>query len=322
MRGVVLPLLAVLGLASPTLGDEEGTAAPKFDIRLERGAPEGARFLLTAEARISSSESVVEDEKEIESEAFVEGRVRLEAAATILGVNAEGGVTEAEYEVRSFSGSFDGNPVDEIPPGSVLRTRGGEEGTSVSLAEGELGPIQKMLLVQVLETAREEQPGDDDLFGTAEPQAIGATWPIRGAAAVQAISANGTEVEEKYVSGGSRVVERHEVAGIECLQIEGRLDVIYMKPPGVDESNFANARLAIEFRGEYPTDTSRLALGGKILSRLEIRHLLFEAEEEGELPIYHLTANESEKSFSIRPLEEEEETGEAEEESEGHEAPV
>ncbi|MCB1036766.1 MAG: hypothetical protein KDD47_23270, partial [Acidobacteria bacterium] len=43
-----------------------------------------------------------------------------------------------------------------------------------------------------------------------------------------------------------------------------------------------------------------------IRTRMEIRHLIFEPEEEGDLPVYHLAINESEKRFSIRSLEPEE----------------
>ncbi len=291
----------VLG-AQEAAGTQEAAVPPRYTIRLERGAPSGTHFMLTAEARIFRSEAVVEDEEEIESEGSGEGRVRLEAAATVYEINKEGGITRAEYKVRSFEGSIDGNPVEEIPPGSILRTENEEQGTRITLVGGELSSRQMLLLVQVLETAQEDQPGDDDLFGTEEPQAMGSAWPIHAAAAVEAFSANGTELSAESVSGGSRLVEKHEIAGVECLKIEGRMDISYMKPPGIDETAFANARMTLEFQGDYPVDTALLAFEGKILSRLEIRHLLFGPEEEEDLPIYHLAVSESEKSFSIRPL--------------------
>lgn len=301
-RGQGSPEPSTPGQASQARGSKSPVA--RFPIQLERGAPKGARFLLTSEARIFRSESVVEGEEEVQSEGSGEGEVKLTAIATVHGVNGEGGITQAEYEVWTFSGSIDGASVAQIPAGSVLRTEKTEEGTRITLDDGELTPRQLLLLVQVLETAQEDQPGDDDIFGTEEPRAVGETWPVNADQAVKAFSANGTKLSAEAVSGGSRLVERRQVAGVDCLHIEGRLDVSLLEPPGIDETLFVNARMALEFTGDYPEDNVSLGMEGKILSRMEIRHLLFEPEEEGDLPIYHLTVSESEKSFSIRPPEE------------------
>lgn len=287
----------------PAAAPTEEETAPTYPIRLEREARAGARFDLTSEARIFRSEGVVEGEEAVQSEGSGEGKVRLEARATVEAVNSEGGITRARYEVKSFEGSIDGTAVEAIPAGSVLTTHTDGQQTRIRLEGGELGPQQLLLLIQVLETAREGEPGDDDLFGTEEPQAVGAAWPLHPAAVVAAFSANGTELTVDAVSGGSRLVAQRPVAGVECLQIEGRLDVVQMIPPGVDETAFVNARLSLEYSGDYPLDDTRLAMDGRILSRLEIRHILFEPEEEGDLPVYHLRVNESDKKFSIRPLE-------------------
>lgn len=276
---------------------------PRYEILLERGARKGDRFELTSEARILRSESVIEGEEEIEPEGQGEGKVHLEATATVLGVNSEGGITEASYEVKSFTGTFDGVEVEAFAAGSVLEMEAVGGQTQIVLRDGELSPKQLLLLVQVLETAREGEPGDDDLFGTGEPQAVGGVWPVHPEAVVAAFSANGTQVTAGAVSGGSRLVAARTVDGVECLRIEGRLDITEMNPPGIDETAFANARMTLEYTGNYPIDNVSLTMDGRILSRLEIRHSLFEPEEEGDLPIYHLRIHESDKKFSIRPLE-------------------
>ncbi len=293
LRVVAGSLLVVLATAPATFGEE-----PRYSIQLFRGTVAGASFHMTVEARITSTETLFDGEESL-GDQVRNGLLRMEADCKVLAVNEEGGITQAEYTVRAFEATVDGNVAPGLSPGQVLETKSVGAGTEIVLRDGELTPLQKVFLAEVLETANPEDTRDDAIFGSAGQHAVGESWSIDSAQAAQELAKLRLLVKEGDLEGSSRLVELRDVEGIPCLHLEGSLEASRFSSPALSPEGQMASRLALSFSGDYPVDTGIPPVGGKIFSYSSVK---MQIGSDGEVPLILRRLSESEKSFTFVPV--------------------
>ncbi|MCH9649900.1 MAG: hypothetical protein K0U98_16800 [Deltaproteobacteria bacterium] len=271
-----------------------------YPIQLYRGTKVGARFHMTATASLTNTETLFDGDESLGDQSQ-SGKIRLEADGTVLAVDEDGGITQAEYLVVLFEAQVDGQPVAGLSPGQVVETKSVGATTEILLQEGELTPTQSFFLSQVLETANQEDTRDDVIFGTSEPQALGGHWDISKESTVEELAKNYVAVEEEDLEGGTHLVAIREIAGVPCLYLEGTLEASPFVSASMNPEGKLGSRLALSFTGCYPLDLERMPLSGHISSYSSVRNQI--GVEEG-VPVILRRVSESEKDFTLRPFRE------------------
>lgn len=273
-------------------------AKKTYPIQLYRGTRVGARFHMTATARLSNTETLFDGDESLGDQSQT-GQVRWEADVRVLAVDDEGGITQAEYLVVLFEAQVDGTPVPSLSSGQIVETKSVGAGTEILLRDGELTPAQRFFLSQVLETSNPEDTRDDLIFGTSEPQALGSHWEISKDHTALELAKNHVFAEKEHLEGGTNLVAVREIAGVPCLFLEGTLEASPFVSAAMNPEGKLGSRLALSFSGCYPLDLEMMPLQGHISSFSSVRNQI--GFEEG-VPIILRKVSESDKDFTLRPF--------------------
>jgi len=311
----LLALLLLFSGFDPVSGaQKEGTKtteaktaeAKAYDILLKRPSRVGERFEFEAEATLLQEESFF-NENQMFDGSHSTAEVKFEAVGTVLEVDGAGGVTRSEYVVKSFFGKLRGEEIRPVAAGEVVFAATTEQGTQLSLKEGDLTPPQKVLLAQIIETASPGAPSDDDLFGSMEAHPVGGSWAVNGLNIADAFLRGGLVIPLDEIQGSSKVESLGEVGGVGCLHISGSVEAANVFPADIQPEELENSLLKLSFEGDYPLDPAIQALRGKIETLFEVTIVFDDGlpKEPGgpageRLSTKQLT--ETVKSFQVRPL--------------------
>lgn len=102
--------------------------------------------------------------------------------------------------------------------------------TQYTLDSGRLSPTDQGVLRLALNIQEEGVPNDDDTFGTKEPQAVGASWPINAEAMTRRLREQSYDpIEPKQVKGTVKLVGVEDVPDVgPCLHVEFDFTVMNM----------------------------------------------------------------------------------------------
>jgi hypothetical protein len=164
-------------------------------------------------------------------EARVEQRITsvdLAGIVEILRVGAGGIPTWIKIKVtdhRAMIGLPDGT-TEAVPPGDTITGAWNGKRFEVTSEPGRLSRGAAALLSQVLSTVKHEgSPGatDDDVFGTAARQRVGATWAFDKKVVAADLRRLGIAVDPGKIVGVSKLVSFAKVKGEPCLKIESNI---------------------------------------------------------------------------------------------------
>lgn len=207
-------LAFALGCASTTpqvaavpvqVAAEPNQAPDRIRIVLERPKRVGQRYHVIRTARLQQVRSVYEGDALSQTPVETDREVELQAVATVLALDGQGGVLEVEYVVESFEW-LRGGPEESstvLEPGVRVILRRGDPGDFRIDGETVHGDVYEALRLAVDSTRDEDQ---DALFGTSEPQSVGGQWSIGSAAVAAAMSSPRAPVAAEEVSGTATLV--------------------------------------------------------------------------------------------------------------------
>jgi hypothetical protein len=257
--------VAVFALTLSGCGGEERSAALALDeagsgfaIQMHRDAEVGDRYRLHERWRLERVVTVRRGEDVVERDEMRRAAA-LDADVLVVAVTEDGKELERRLTVRRFRYVWNGVPGAPIPEGSVIRVIAAQDGRGVIEWDGdaELPADASAALRAVVSTI--VRPGtDDDMFGTASRQEIGARWSVDGARAAADLSAvPGLTVAPDGVRGESVLVEATQVDGIDCLAIETELTASLSEmPPPRDGAVVEEALVDVLLEGQYPVQRS------------------------------------------------------------------
>ena len=148
--------------------------------------------------------------------------VRLQAIERVVTVDPRGKPLETEYTIERFESVDATGTHDVLHPGQVLDVVRGARGTEPQLTVGGAAadPAVRRAL-SVVATLTVDDTTDDDIFGSAQRQAIGATWPADGDVAQRELARTG---QNATLTGQTTLVRRAASHGIDCLEFSSQLN--------------------------------------------------------------------------------------------------
>jgi hypothetical protein len=178
--------------------------------------------------------------------------VELEAIEEVQRVDAGGAPVALEYAVESLTVETPAGQSEVLPRGRVVTAERGR-GTVTFHASGPLPADAEKALGQLISPLSFET-SDDDVFGTTEPRAIGAIWPVNAALAAKDLADEHFQVPVEGVSGRTQLVGLAEAAGRTCLQLAGELSVSASRHTGEPGAPTETLELRRAFRRLLPVD--------------------------------------------------------------------
>jgi hypothetical protein len=224
-----------------------GQKDQKYAILLEREYQPGQEYRVriqdntTETAVLSSQGKVVSDTKKLRGLSFSGTRKVLSA----------GKDQPSEYVIEELSQNKEGQSQVLLPPGTRLQASpvGGKWQYTVDgkpLGE-ELDDALGTLLGD-----RTGGPGDDAIFGTKAPRAVGERWSVD----MSKLPDDEISFDPKAATGSTRVVALRSVEGVECLEIEAEMAIPQLDLKGLPEgAKLLGASMSGRFLGLFPTDT-------------------------------------------------------------------
>lgn len=250
--GLMLLVCAPLACAGARPATATVASSDAIAVRLHRPHRVGARAHL-----------VVEAEKHNRVHSTVDGAARpdetqdahteLDAVQRVIAVDAQGRVTESELTVARLVR----NDQSLLRDGRVVHlTVAARSQDAVITVDG--APADAPLraaLDEVLTLERGSDLTDDDIFGSAQPRAVGATWSIDGPRASADLRAHAGIVTT--LTGETRLARRITSRDVDCVEVlaemHGDLIEVPELPPGM---SVRSGTIEARFRSVLPVDVT------------------------------------------------------------------
>lgn len=248
LLGAALGAALAFAVVPAARGEGSGT----YPVKLFYPAKVGEKY----ELAVTATEKIHNSRTETGKPARNEDKslsLQLEAEVEVLAVDHEGRQTKLACTVRKFSRSGDGAG-EVLPVGAVVTADLSAGGPHFLLKGGSLTPQQGAELALVLEAHRPAAAMAGDLFGNAQPQAVGAAWPVNTAKAAADATREGMTVSREGLKGQAKLAGVRKVGGKDCVEVTAEFTEANAKvlmPAGVA---LEKATVAGKFSGVFPTE--------------------------------------------------------------------
>ena len=236
-------------------------AAEEYAIKLSHPAKVGERTLLTG--------SFQSDERSVVTVAGKEDRqekhaiYRFAFVQKVLAIGAKGNRVRVELAVQKLTREANGATTELLKAGDVIgvRLEGGQQ--VWELGGAPLAAELKEALDSAVETPGDDEPTEDDIFGTARRHRVGDSWPIDAKLLAAQLSQKGMPATIKGVTGTATLAGTKSVQGVPCLEVRLDVELHDVKLPIPDlPAGVVMAPLTVHFTGAWvvPVDGVRDAL--------------------------------------------------------------
>lgn len=256
MSRTITTLIAFLAVSASALAAADDKA---FPIKLHRPDHKGAKFDITIAGAVRQQTRMKQGDEASEPSDHLFG-VELKGVVEINEVDGKGNATRATYTIERCVKVVENKDEVIVAKGGVVVAEAGERDTTFSLKEGGLTEEQKNALEVVASLPRKDSPTADDLFGTKEPQKIGASWPVNVEVLSKDAKTFGMDFDESKSKGTVRLVGIEEHDGIDFLKFAAQTNVgaytmeipkDWNLPPGMA---FKSGTIEMTFDGLLPVD--------------------------------------------------------------------
>lgn len=263
LRRLVLPFaIAAVCLVTGGAGAADDDDAPgpavkggrAYPVKLTRPMKVGQQYRWTADSTLLTSLPGAVPETV---------SVHLDAVVQILGVDKNGECTEMAATVEECTARTGREKKTIVKPGRVILVEAGKWRSKLTPTTGTLTIDEDMLLRSVLSVPRADDTNDDDVFGSAKPQAVGASWNVRTDQLIRSWAAAGYKLKPHNISGNVRVKSAETVDGAECVRVAGRAKIENFLPPALDIPDglpIGEATCELKFTKLLPLDLSQQPL--------------------------------------------------------------
>jgi hypothetical protein len=149
--------------------------------------------------------------------------IRYVVATEILEVSPRGNALRATLIVRRLTKESGGVTVELAKPGAVVTARLAGRQRVFELAGARLAPDLQTALGAALPLHADDEPTDDDLFGTTQRRRPGESWPANGELFARFGAASVT-FDPKDVAGTVTLAAVRPVHGEPCLEVRWKLE--------------------------------------------------------------------------------------------------
>jgi hypothetical protein len=198
--------------------------------------------------------TVVTDGDQIVRREDVDREIELEAIEDVIRVDDAGTPVGLAYTIQHLVVETPAGRTEVLPGGWLVSAEHGGGATIVRSAKP-LPDAAKRALDDILSPLPSES-SDDEIFGTDEPRAVGAVWPVNTALAARELGGMSLDVPAGAVRGQSQLVRLVEVRGQVCLEVAGELSIRDTRLLDVPGARPEDAELRSSYRTRVPLDAT------------------------------------------------------------------
>ena len=210
------------GAAAP--GQPAAAAAPQADyaIQLTRPAAVGQKRLVSGSVQTDDrttggpSGARPENQQQVSTLHFI-------VATEVQAVSARGNVQRAVLYVRRLTKESGGISAELAKPGEAITARLEGHERVVEMQGARVAPDLQDALAALVPLRADDEPTDDDLFGTATRRRVGESWPVH-ADAFARMSSGGVTFDPRQVAGTVTLAGVKVSHGLPCLEVRWRLE--------------------------------------------------------------------------------------------------
>ncbi len=227
-----------------------GAPAPDYAVRLTRPSAVGDTRL--AVGSLQSDDHLTGSRDGTPSDQRQTATIRYVVATEILEVSPKGNAQRATLTVRKLTKESAGISLELAKPGAVVSARLAGRERVFELLGARLAPDVQQALAAAVPLRADDEPTDDDLFGSARRRRVGESWPANGEL-FASFGATSLTFDPKDVTGTVTLGAVRPVHGQSCLEVRWKLDARHgaFKPGG----------LPLGFTGT----TSSMSVAGSVL---------------------------------------------------------
>jgi hypothetical protein len=231
---------------------------PSYPIKLVRPAKVGDRYNYVADglALLSMTANVSGRTVTISPRNL---SVHLDAVEEILALSDTGEASKVTYTVRRCVRREDRHESQLVQPGRVLTATAGKWATTIDIEGANISIEDELVLRGVILLPRLKGITDDDCYGTAGPQQVGAAWAVNSDAVAKLISRERVRVKRQDVTGTVKLTALKDVDGVPHLLINGKALIKQWTPEPADlpkEARFVSGSDEVKFTKLIPVDPS------------------------------------------------------------------
>jgi hypothetical protein len=275
-------------------------AAPgAFTVRMHRASTVGQRARLTVEGEKQQTTRISANGRP-PTERAENLRVHFRAVERVLTVSPRGKALATQYTVERLESDDAAGAHVLLRPGQVVTVVRGERGPEavVTVAGRPVErPVREALAVVI--SLSVAGATDDEVFGTAEPQAVGASWPIHAEVA-EADLARAAHITST-LTGQTRINGTATVQRTPCLdlsaEMRGTITAMSDLPP---RSTVRSGALHVTLQGMFPVAPAVPVLTSMMAMTMDVVVDLPPNAASAHNEI-HLTLRES-KTGTVTPL--------------------
>jgi hypothetical protein len=203
-----------------------GTAAPAptqdFAVRLTRPSAAGDKRLAVGSLRsedhaTGGPQGAATDQRQIST-------IRYVVATEILEASPRGNARRAALTVRRLTKESAGVTAELAKPGTLITARLAGRERLFEMQGARLAPDLQAALAAAVPLRADDEPTDDDLFGSARRRRVGESWPVDGAL-FAATGAPGITFDPGEVAGTVTLAGAPTAAGgVPCIEVRWKLD--------------------------------------------------------------------------------------------------
>jgi hypothetical protein len=210
--------VAALAAPPPAAGAGGGAAARTFAVRLTRTAAVGDKQLavgsLETDDQSSGGPTGAEPTKRHDKVA-----IRFVVATEVQEVSPRGYARRAVLTVRRLNRESGGVTTELAKPGEVFTARMLGHDRLVEQGGTPVSPELQQALAVAVPLRSDDEPTDDDLYGSGEPHRVGDKWAVP-AALFATSGAQRVVFEPAQVSGTVTLAGEKAVHGQPCLEVQ------------------------------------------------------------------------------------------------------
>jgi hypothetical protein len=170
----------------------------------------------------------------------------------VIRVDGAGAPVSLAYTVEHLVVETPAGRTEVLPGGWLVGAERG--GGRVTLRSAEPLPGEAREALDDILSPLAAEATDDEVFGSAEPQPVGAVWPVNAALAARELRRMDLDVPAASVRGQTRLAGLVEVAGQVYLDLDGELTIHDARLLDVPGARSEAAELRSTYHRRLPVD--------------------------------------------------------------------
>ncbi len=223
MASVALPSRAAAPpVSAPPAAAVPGAQARTYAVQLARPSVVGQKQLaIGALENDDTSSGGLDGAQPVKR--LDKATIRFVVASEILEVSPSGNARRAVLTVRRLDKESGGVSVELAKPGELFTARMVGHDRVVEQQGTPVATDLQQALAAAVPLRSDDEPTDDDLYGTATPHRVGDSWPVPGALFASA-GAQHVQFDPKQVAGTVTLTAVKPVQGQLCLEVQWKVE--------------------------------------------------------------------------------------------------